>query len=114
MPEETMNERLKALIKVVSKSPSDFAKSLGMSPGRINNITSGRNNFNYEFVKKVVEIYRNVNLTWLLIGEGNMFLDGDNNLVMEDRGEYKTKVDARIDWIEDFLKRKHDDYKTFK
>jgi transcriptional regulator with XRE-family HTH domain len=77
MSEETMNERLKALIKVVSKSPTDFAKSLGVSPGRVNNVTSGRNNFNYEFVKKIVETYRNVNLTWLLIGEGEMFLSDE-------------------------------------
>lgn len=33
-----------------------------------------------------------------------------DNVVQEERGVYKTKVDKRLEKIEDFLKKKHDDF----
>lgn len=33
-----------------------------------------------------------------------------DNVVREERGVYKTKVDKRLDRIEDFLKKHHDDF----
>jgi transcriptional regulator with XRE-family HTH domain len=103
--------RIMLLIDALKTNERQFAISLGMSQERINNITNGRNGAGYQVIKKIIEIYRTLNPRWLLFGEGEMFITQPQiNVVQEERAEYKTKVDERLDRIEDFLKKKHEDF----
>lgn len=88
-----MNDRISALIEALGMNQSGFAKALGTSSSRISNITTGRNKPDSDILTSIVENFRNVNSSWLLTGEGQMFLDDDNlidnpndNLIQEKTG----------------------------
>ena len=109
--EDSINFRIMKLIEALGISQRKFSMQLGLNPERINNIIKGRNDPGYDVFKKIIETHRNINTSWLILGEGEMFLPKiQPNVVNEERGEYKTKVDERLDRIEEFLKKKHDDF----
>jgi transcriptional regulator with XRE-family HTH domain len=102
--------RIMLLIDALETNERQFAISLGMTQERINNITNGRNGAGYQVIKKIIEIHRTLNHRWLMFGEGEMFVSSSSLIANEERGEYKTKVNERLDRIEEFLKKKHDDF----
>jgi len=102
--------RIVLLMEAVELNERQFAISLGMTQERINHITNGRNKAGYQVIKKIIEIYRTLNPHWLMFGEGEMFVRSSNLIANEERGEYKTRTDERLDRIEEFLKKKHDDF----
>lgn len=69
-----MGERLKLLIKALGMNQKEFAESIGVTNSNITEIIKGRSQgFGSSTLAIVSRIY-NVNLHWLLIGEGEMFL----------------------------------------
>lgn len=72
-------ERLKKLIKEIGVKNSEFAESIGLSSGGLSDIISGRNKGISNPVVKAIQYKYNVNPTWLLTGEGGMFLSDAGN-----------------------------------
>lgn len=69
-----MKEQLIKLLEKLKLTQKEFAKQLGVSSSTVTEVIQGRTkSFNYEVLVKIKELY-NVNLTWLLTGEGEMFL----------------------------------------
>ncbi len=62
--------RIKSVIDHFGLTVSSFADSIGVQRSSISHILSGRNKPSLDFVLKVVKIYPEVNLYWLLIGKG--------------------------------------------
>lgn len=68
-----MGKRLKQLLEALKIKQNQFAQSVDVSPSHVSDILTGRRNgFSIEVVVKIAELY-NVNLNWLLTGEGEMF-----------------------------------------
>jgi predicted transcriptional regulator len=65
--------RLKKLIKTLQLNQSLFAKSLGMTQPNISRMVSGDGKISLEVLNRITDIYKNINLHWLLTGEGTMF-----------------------------------------
>ncbi len=68
--------RLSNLIKALNVNQSEFAKTLGMAQPNISRILNGGAQVSIELVNKISNAYKQVNLHWLLTGDGEMFLDG--------------------------------------
>jgi predicted transcriptional regulator len=65
--------RLKKLIKTLGLNQTLFAQSLGMTQPNISRMVSGDGKISLEVLNRITDIYKNVNLHWLLTGEGTMF-----------------------------------------
>lgn len=68
---ETIKNRLLELLKVKRMTQTEFAKRLGASPTYLGAM---RKAMPAEKLKKVYEMFPDLNQNWLLYGEGDMFL----------------------------------------
>ena len=73
-----MNERIKALRKVLGMSQDIFAEKLGLTKNYISLIENGNRNLSEQSVKVLCKEF-NVNEEWLRNGTGEMFLPVDRN-----------------------------------
>lgn len=81
-----MGNRVKILLKNIGISQKKFAESIGLSPNSITEVVSGRvQNFSLEILSIISRLY-NVNLHWLLTGEGDIFLSKNP----ENQGDFST------------------------
>ena len=68
---ELFLERLEKVIQFYGLSASQFADRIGVQRSGISHLLTGRNKPSLEFVMKVVAEFREVNLYWLLYGQGS-------------------------------------------
>ena len=80
-----MLERIKIILNHYQLSPSGFADGLGVPRSSISHLLSGRNKPSLDFVMKLVRKYPEVNLYWLLHGEGTFPADPALPLAGSDR-----------------------------
>ena len=62
--------RLQEIIKYYDLTASSFAKSIDVQRSSISHLLSGRNKPSLDFVMKVLNTYEQVELNWLIKGEG--------------------------------------------
>jgi transcriptional regulator with XRE-family HTH domain len=76
----SVGNRLSLLIKELKISKKSFADALNISPGNLSDWISPKRKSNptTESLTRIYEIY-NINLHWLLTGEGEMFVNKDSN-----------------------------------
>jgi transcriptional regulator with XRE-family HTH domain len=71
---QTLGERLKFIQKKIGKTLPEFSQSLGISRDSLINYQQNRTSPDSRILSTLYEIYR-VNPTWLLIGEGEPFVE---------------------------------------
>lgn len=99
--------RLRQLIKALKLNQARFAKSLGMTQPNISRMIGGGSTISVKALNAITETYKNVNLQWLLAGEGAMFRDE------KERGEqaneptvrYAARGKGRLEELEERLER---------
>ena len=64
-----VKDRLKSFIKNKGLTVRDFEKTVGVSNGYVNSISKS---IGIEKISKILEIYPNLNIEWLLTGQGSM------------------------------------------
>ena len=67
-----MKDRILQIMKSANLSNADFAEKLGISTSSLSHIFSGRNNPSLDVVMRIHKAYPDINLNWLLYGEGEM------------------------------------------
>lgn len=65
-----MKDRIAKILRRKNLTPSKFADIIGVQRSRISHIMSGRNNPTIEIVSKIVKKFPDVDLRWLMFGEG--------------------------------------------
>ena len=70
MNPEAIIKRLKEVLEYYSLTSSTFADSIEVQRSSISHLMSGRNKPSLDFVMKVVDKYPDVDLYWLLNGQG--------------------------------------------
>lgn len=68
---EDFAKRLQKVIDFYSESASSFAENIGVQRSSISHILSGRNKPSLEFILKMLHTYPEVELYWLLNGQGS-------------------------------------------
>lgn len=96
--------RLRKLIKALNLNQSGFAKSLGMKQPNISRMVNGESNISMEVLNGITNVHKQVNLHWLLTGDGEMFLDEiekkDNQL-----NESPLRGKGRLEELEERVER---------
>lgn len=72
-----MKDRIILLIKAKNFTAAQFADEIGVQKSGISHIISGRNNPSLDFVQKILIRFPEVNMEWLIMGQGPMF-SGDS------------------------------------
>ena len=80
--------RLNELIKALKINQKTFAQSLGMTQPNISKMITRANKVSAEVINKITIVYKDVNVHWLLTGEGEMFSGGQATKVEEPAAVY--------------------------
>ncbi len=72
---ETFPERLKFLINRKKISNAEFANRLEIQKSTVSHLLSGRNKPGFDFLNKLIKVFPDINLRWLITGEGEPFTD---------------------------------------
>ncbi|MBI9067381.1 MAG: helix-turn-helix transcriptional regulator [Salinivirgaceae bacterium] len=88
-------KRFKELRTYFGESQSGFAEKLGIKQGHVSAIEIAHNNVSIYIMEKLVEVY-NVNLNWLVSGNGSMFYSKGDQIGLDDiilrLEEYKNEI----------------------
>lgn len=68
-----MVNRINLILKAKNITPRQFADEIGIQPSGMSHIMSGRNNPSLDFVMKVVRRYPEIDIKWLMFGQGEMY-----------------------------------------
>ncbi len=96
----SVNDRLELLMRHFGLSVNSMAKKLNFSRTTIHNIVSEngrRTSPSHDFYSKLKESYENINLNWLITGEGEMLLDNEPLLAADSAAEYKVLEPKKTD-----------------
>lgn len=69
-----MKERIKNVMDYAKLSQQDFSHKLGVSPASLSSIFTGRTNPTNNHVQAIHRVFPEINVNWLLFGEGEMLL----------------------------------------
>lgn len=70
---EPINERIQKLINTLGESNNRFAQRIDTSSAVISHIITGRNRPNLELVQKILRVFPNLRVSWLIMGEGDLY-----------------------------------------
>jgi len=87
-------KRIDRILKFHDLSASAFADKIGVQRSSISHLLAGRNKPSLEFVMKVTSAFPEVDLYWLLHGEGQYPNKAQATLDIKPKPEKKTKVDS--------------------
>lgn len=74
MPQETISQRLKILIKALGLNPRSFSEKYGVNEGTTRGYTTRGSIPNADYIATLLRAIAHLNAQWLLLGEGEMFL----------------------------------------
>ena len=100
MPNATnsIGERIAAVMDVLSMKQKDFAERIGVTPAAISAMCKGKNGASATTIKAICGTF-DVNESWLLTGEGEMF-------------SKKSAYDDIADFVADLSKKEPDDFQV--
>lgn len=74
-----MKERILQIMKKENMTQQEFAKAIEVSPASLSNIFNGRTNPTNNHVSAIHRHFPNININWLMFGEGNMYASTGGN-----------------------------------
>ena len=98
----TVNERFVRLIELLGMTKNSFARSIELASTQVYNICEDRNAPSHNTYEAIAKFHRNVNLRWLILGEGKPFLTEEN----ADINFRVTALMDRVENIESQLKKR--------
>ena len=72
-----MVSRIKMLMEYFQMRPAQFSDAIGMQRSAVSHVLSGRNKPSLDFILRIKKRFPEVNLDWLLLGNGSMVRDGE-------------------------------------
>ncbi len=72
-------DRLKYVLSYYQLNAAEFAEKLGIQKSSISHLLSGRNKPSFQFLSKMAKTFPEINLTWFITGDGDIFNLLDNN-----------------------------------
>jgi transcriptional regulator with XRE-family HTH domain len=85
------NSRLELILKHYGLSASVFAEKISVQRSSISHILSGRNKPSLDFIDKVLQVFPEIDLVWLLSGKGNLH----NTTPLDQPGAAKPPVETQ-------------------
>lgn len=79
MESSEMKDRIRTIMEQAKLSQQDFAARLGISPASLSSIFTGRTNPTNNHVMAVHRAFPQINVNWLMFGEGQMMVSEVSN-----------------------------------
>lgn len=76
----TQNERVKEIRKTLDLTLEKFGERIGVTRGSMSNIENGNRNLTEQMTKSICREF-SVDYMWLTTGEGEMFIDTDDDFI---------------------------------
>ena len=76
----TQNERVKEVRKALGLTLEKFGERIGVTRGSMSNIENGNRNLTEQMTKSICREF-SVDYIWLTTGEGEMFIDSDDDFI---------------------------------
>ena len=76
----TQNERVKEIRKTLGLTLEKFGERIGVTRGSMSNIENGNRNLTEHMTKSICREF-SVDYMWLTTGEGEMFIDTDDDFI---------------------------------
>ncbi len=92
---DELNKRVLQVMDFTGVSKSQFAAALGISLPVLTHIASGRNKPSLDMIIRILQVYRHINVNWLLFGEGSI----------EAKTQKQVDVSAEIDMLQEKAKQ---------
>ena len=70
-----MKDRIRQIMEYENMSQQEFSNRLGISPASLSSIYNGRTNPTNNHVQAIHKAFPEIDINWLLFGEGTMFQD---------------------------------------
>ncbi|MCA8830502.1 hypothetical protein [Hymenobacter pini] len=84
MSQETISQRLSILIKALGLNPRSFSEKFGVNEGTTRGYTTRGSVPNADYIATLLRAIEHLNPAWLLLGRGEMFLDGSAEVQVVD------------------------------
>ena len=92
-------KRLESVLDYYNLSASAFADKIGVQRSSLSHLLSGRNKPSLDFIIKVIEVFPEVDLYWILNGRGN-FPRSESELPPATKNQkytpYPTEIDSSV------------------
>ena len=101
----SFGERIKQYITHTSISVRSFEIKSGLKNGAVYRVIKNNTSLNGESIAAIGRYWKNLNLNWLMIGEGEMLMD--SLIINEPPNEYNKhlKITNELKWYKDALQR---------
>lgn len=83
-------KRIEIILDYYSLTASSFADKIGVQRSSVSHLLSGRNKPSLDFILKIIDIFPEVNLYWILNGKGNF--PSSNNEAISNSSNTPTPV----------------------
>ena len=88
---EDFIKRLEIILEYYSLNASSFADKIGVQRSSLSHLLSGRNKPSLDFILKILDVFPDVDLYWILNGKGNFPKGAENQQI--DYSTNKVKAD---------------------
>lgn len=87
----SVSDRIKLLISELGENPNSFSKKIGVTASTIATAIERGKGVNTDLIQKIIYVFTNVSLSWLLTGEGNIFTDKEPTKIIAMPKEVETR-----------------------
>lgn len=108
----TQGERVREVRKSLGLTLEKFGEKLGVKKNAISQIETGRNSLTDQMTKAICREF-NVDYIWLTSGDGEMFVESDDDFMERIDRIMAGENDARKNMIKTLLYASDDDIETF-
>jgi transcriptional regulator with XRE-family HTH domain len=88
---EDFIKRLEIILDYYSLNASSFADKIGVQRSSLSHLLSGRNKPSLDFILKILEVFPDVDLYWILNGKGNFPKNSQQSEMKENNVEQVVK-----------------------
>ena len=108
----TQGERIRELRKTLKMTMEQFGEKIGVTKSTISNIENGNRNATEHMVKSICREF-NVDYIWLTTGDGEMFVDADDDFIERIDRIMVGEDDARKNLFKVLLEANDEDIAAF-
>lgn len=108
----TQGERIRELRKTLKMTMEQFGEKIGVTKSTISNIENGNRNATEHMVKSICREF-NVDYIWLTTGDGEMFVDTDDDFIERIDRIMAGEDDARKNLFKALLEASDEDIAAF-
>lgn len=91
-----MNDRLKQIIEYYNITPHAFSQKIGVSEGTVRKILSENTTIRSDNLLKISQTFTDIDLHWLITGQGEMFLKDRQNTHLEQHSDNALQMIADL------------------